>query len=66
MAQDDRPRGSRGEQRGGSGPKGADLLELGPADDLESGLLEFEETSRLQASIKVIGVGGGVATRSTR
>ncbi len=35
-----------------------DLLEIGPDDDAED-LLEFEETARNQAVIKVIGVGGG-------
>ena len=64
MAQDDRPRGPRGEQQGfgasgSSGRERPDLLELGPADESGGDLLEFEETSRLQASIKVIGVGGG-------
>ena len=64
MAQDGRPRGPRGEQQGigASGSPGRerpDLLELGPADESGGDLLEFEETSRLQASIKVIGVGGG-------
>ncbi len=34
-----------------------DLLEIGPDDDDD--LLEFEDTSRNQAVIKVIGVGGG-------
>jgi len=57
MAHDDgRPR-SRGESSK-SGREPVDLLELGPQDDGQD-LLEFEETSRLQASIKVIGVGGG-------
>lgn len=63
MAQNDRPRGPRGEQAGfgrsGGADRRPDLLELGPADEAGSDLLEFEETSRLQASIKVIGVGGG-------
>ncbi len=57
MAHDDgRPR-TRGESST-SGREPVDLLELGPQDDGQD-LLEFEETSRLQASIKVIGVGGG-------
>jgi len=64
MAQDDRTRGSRGDQHGrassGSGDRGRPaLLELGPADDPSGDLLEFEDSTRLQASIKVIGVGGG-------
>ncbi len=71
MAHDERPRGSRGDQhhgkhdkhgRGASQSSGRErpaLLELGPADEAGSDLLEFEETSRLQASIKVVGVGGG-------
>ena len=36
---------------------GVDLLELGPEDGQE--LLEFEGSSQLKATIKVIGVGGG-------
>jgi cell division protein FtsZ len=50
----------------GSGPRPAsagsgqtfDLLEIGP-DDGNDDLLEFESPSKLQAVIKVVGVGGG-------
>jgi cell division protein FtsZ len=44
---------------GSSGRERPDLLELGPEGGQGSDLLEFEETPRLQASIKVIGIGGG-------
>ncbi len=64
MAQDGRPRGPRGEQhgRGAAGSRAGerpDFLELGPEGESGDDLLEFEETARMQASIKVIGVGGG-------
>lgn len=64
MAQDGRPRGPRGEQHGrGASGSGAgdrpDLLELDSQGAGGHDLLEFEETARMQASIKVIGVGGG-------
>ena len=64
MAQDGRPRGPRGEQhgRGAAGSRAGerpDFLELGPDGESGGDLLEFEETARMQASIKVIGVGGG-------
>jgi cell division protein FtsZ len=69
MAHDERTRGTRGHPhgKGGSGAAGSGgsdrerpaLLELGPADEQTSDLLEFEDRTRLQASIKVIGVGGG-------
>jgi cell division protein FtsZ len=48
--------GSRTAGPGASGG-GFDLLEIGPEDGAE--LLEFEDSGRLQATIKVIGVGGG-------
>ncbi len=49
-------------RKGSSGSSGhgqPDLLELGPDDEQTTDLLEFDETPLLQASIKVIGVGGG-------
>jgi cell division protein FtsZ len=54
---------SKSDHRGDNGKRGAgermavDLLELEAGDGQD--LLEFEGASRLQASIKVIGVGGG-------
>jgi cell division protein FtsZ len=40
------------------GGAGADLLEIGPSDGSDD-LLDFENETKLQATIKVIGVGGG-------
>lgn len=40
------------------GEEGVDLLEIGPSDGSDD-LLDFENETKLQATIKVIGVGGG-------
>jgi cell division protein FtsZ len=37
---------------------GIDLLEVGPEDDVNDDLLEFEDAGELKAKIRVIGVGG--------
>jgi cell division protein FtsZ len=38
--------------------RGLDLLEVGPEDDTNDDLLEFEDAGELKAKIRVIGVGG--------
>jgi cell division protein FtsZ len=47
---DERPLGKLG--------GGLDLLEVGPEDDTNDDLLEFEDSGELKAKIRVIGVGG--------
>jgi len=55
--------GSRSADRGraGGGPEPLELLEIGPeeAEAQDPDLLEFEDSGRSQAVIKVVGVGGG-------
>jgi cell division protein FtsZ len=47
-----------GERPLGKFGSGFDLLEVGPEDDTNDDLLEFEDAGELKAKIRVIGVGG--------